>query len=131
MSPKPTKIQEIENALSPQEMAIVHYHRNTIASGTVGRDPDGNPVTVYSNTIQVPDGPMKGKFVTVPGYFDGEIHTDEGVLWKKWKGEIGSGTWPTYDDPREADERAKFIHGIMDIEEDGREYPELLFHGGY
>lgn len=130
MSPKPIAVQEIEQELTPQEMGIVHYHRNTIASGQVGRDAEGRPVTVYSNTIEIPQGPLKGKFVTVPGYFDGAMHEDEGELWKKWGKDISQGKWPTYDDPKQADDRAKFIHGIMDVEGDGRDFPEIQLYGG-
>lgn len=100
-------------------MEIVRYHRRTIDQGQVGRDAEGRPVTVYSNTIEIPEGPDKGQFVTVPGYFDGSTHDDEGELWKKWRPEVLQGRWPIYKDPQQADSRAKHIHGIMDIEGDG------------
>ena len=122
-------VQKIESTLTPEEMEIVYYHRNTIASGKVGKDPEGRPVTVYYNTIQVPAGPYKGKFVTVPGYFDGSIHDDEESLWKRWRQEISSGMWPTYNDSETADSRAKHIHGIMDIERDMAD-PSIVLYGG-
>lgn len=108
------EVQAIERDLSPQEMEIVNYHRNTIAQGRVGRDPQGRPVTVYSNTIQTPDG----RYATVPGYYDGKLTDDPAELLKKWGPEIQAGKWPTYDDPVQADTRAKQIHGIMDLEGD-------------
>jgi len=109
-------VSDIESTLSPQEMEIVNYHRNTIKSGQVGKDEQGRPVTVYSNTIQVPEGQHRGKFVTVPGYFGGKMTDDEHELWQKWGSEINSGKWPLYDNPYHADQRAKHIHGIMDLE---------------
>jgi hypothetical protein len=110
-------IQEIESQLTPQEMAIVNYHRNTIKTNTVGKDELGRPVTVFSNTIQIPEGQYRGQFVTVPGYFGGKLTSDEHALWKQWAPQVNQGVWPMYKDPKHADQRAKFIHGIMDQEE--------------
>ena len=70
-------VREIESTLTPQEMEIVRYHRRTIARGETGKDAEARPVTVYSNTIEIPEGNQKGRFVTVPGYFDGKIHDNE------------------------------------------------------
>lgn len=111
-----SSVQDIERDLSPQEMELVKYHRDTIAKGQVGRDPQGRPVTVYSNTIETPDG----RYATVPGYYDGTITEDPAALLKKWGPEIEAGKWPVYDDPAQADSRAKQIHGIMDLEGDGK-----------
>ena len=97
-------------------MAIVNYHRNTIRTGQVGRDPMGRPVTVYSNTIQVPTGPYQGQYVTVPGYFNGQMTDDENALWNQWGTQVNKGIWPLYKNPKVADDRAKYIHGIMDQE---------------
>lgn len=120
-------VQDIERNLSPQEMEIVRYHRATIAKGEVGRDDAGRPVTVFSNTIQIPDGKFKGKFVTVPGYFNKHMTDDEHELWKQWGKEINAGKWPVYDDPKKADDRAKYIHGIMDVEGDMSDMGTRLF----
>lgn len=109
-------VADIERNLTPQEMAIVNYHRSTVSSGNTGRDEAGRPVTVYSTTIEIPDGPLKGKFVTVPGYFDGAVHTDDDAIYSKWRDEIAAGRWPVYANSRAADARAKYIHGIMDAE---------------
>lgn len=111
-----SSVQDIERDLSPQEMELVKYHRDTIAKGQVGRDPQGRPITVYSNTIETPDG----RYATVPGYYDGTITEDPAALLKKWGPEIAAGKWPVYDDPAQADSRAKQIHGIMDLEGDGK-----------
>lgn len=110
-------VGDIERNLSPAEMGIVNYHRNTIASGQVGRDAQGRPVTVYSQTIKIPG---TQKFATVPGYFDGQMHDDENDIYDRWKDEISAGKWPSYDDPRVAGQRAKYIHGIMDSERGGQ-----------
>lgn len=115
MQRKPPAVTAIERALTPQEMQIVNYHRDTMRSGKVGRDPEGRPVTVYSVTIPVLDGPFKGQFATVPGYFNGRINGDD-AAYTRWRDEIAAGKWPLYADPRVADDRAKFIHGVMDAE---------------
>lgn len=103
--------------LTPAEMSIVNYHRNTIATGRVGTDPDGRPVTVYATGIKIMDGPYKGKFVSVPGYFDGKVHTSEGEIYRKWKDEINAGKWPMYNSGQELNKRSVEIHQIMDNEE--------------
>lgn len=110
----------VEERITPQEMRIVKYHRESIETGNVGRDEEGRPVTVYSNTIQIQEGKNKGKFVTVPGWFDGKRHGDEDKIYSRWKDEIDKGLWPVYSSPKDADSRAKFIHQVMDEEGDGR-----------
>ena len=107
-------VKDVEKTLTPSEMSIVNYHRDTIKNNKVGKDKEGNPVTVYSTTIEIPGG----KFVTVPGYFGGKINTDEDKIYEHWKNEIDTGKWPIYNNSKEADDRAKYIHKIMDMEED-------------
>lgn len=109
-------VQQIQSNISPQEQAIVDYHRNTIASGNIGRDDHNNPVTVYSNTVDIPSGLHAGKVATVPGYYDNQIHNDPREIYAKWAEQIDQGKWPIYYDPRTGDTRAKYIHGIMDQE---------------
>ena len=120
-------VQQIQRNISPQEQAIIDYHRNTIASGNVGRDEQGYPVTVYSNSIDIPSGPHAGKVATVPGYFDSKIHNDPKEIYNKWGSQIDQGKWPIYYDPRTADTRAKYIHGVMDQE--GDRLPKLAEGG--
>lgn len=110
------QVKAIEKELTDGEMNIVNYHRNTVATGTQGKDEEGRPVTVFSSTIQIPEGEHKGKYVTVPGYFDGKVHTDEGEIYSKWKNTIKGGKWQVYENPQVADKRAKFLHTIMDLE---------------
>jgi hypothetical protein len=116
--PDASSIAGIESNITPQERAIVDYHRNTIASGNVGRDDRGYPVTVYSSTVDIPSGPYAGKVATVPGYYDRQIHNNPMEIYNKWADEINQGKWPIYYDPRTGDTRAKYIHGIMDAESD-------------
>lgn len=55
--------------LTTQERNLVQYHENNLINGTTGRDDQGRPISVYSTTIQIPEGEKgAGKFVTVPGY---------------------------------------------------------------
>jgi len=116
MPTTPTAQSNSAEQYSPKEMELVNYHRNTIANKQVGQDEQGNPVTVYIATVQIPEGPNKGKFVNVPGYFDGKTHNDDGEIYAKWRNEIASGKWPTYDDVNVADQRAKQVHSVMDSE---------------
>jgi hypothetical protein len=109
-------VQQIQSNISPQEQAIVDYHRNTIASGNIGRDDHNNPVTVYSSTVDIPSGLHAGKVATVPGYYDNQIHNDPREIYARWAEQIDQGKWPIYYDPRTGDTRAKYIHGIMDQE---------------
>ena len=125
----PDSIADIEKNLTLQEMELVKYHRKTIASDMVGADAQGRPVTVYSTTIEVPEGPLKGKFVTVPGYFDKKTHDDEEEIFNYWKDDIEAGKWPTYDSGGEADKKAKYLHGIMDMETDLKD-PAIRLYGG-
>ena len=106
--------------LTPQEMRIVKYHDDTIAKGTVGKDAEGRPVTVYSTGIKIPAGePNAGKFVSVPGYDNvkKKIMT-EGEAYNRWKSEIDSGQWPVYNSGAELNARSKALHQIMDMESD-------------
>ena len=124
--PAASGVADIEKNLTAGEMSIVDYHRNSIKTGNVGKDPEGYPVTVYSNTIEIQDGKDKGKFVTVPGWFDGKMHDSntakgEDAIYNKWKDSIQKGKWQTYSDPKEADSRAKYLHQIMDLESDQKE----------
>ena len=102
--------------LTPAEMNIVKYHRDTIKSGKVGADAEGRPITVYSTGILVPEGPMKGKFVSVPGYVKGTTKWTEGQLYEIWKDEIQAGKWPVYNSSKELNKRSVEIHSIMDDE---------------
>jgi hypothetical protein len=104
-------------SLSPQEQRIVDYHRNSIKTGRVGTGPNGEPVTVYSTGIRIPEGPNAGKFVSVPGFVNGRI-LSERELYDHWKGEIQSGQWPMYDSGEELNRRSQEIHTIMDAEAD-------------
>lgn len=103
--------------LTPAEQNIVKYHRNSIATGNVGTGPKGEPVTVYSSTIYIPEGKYKGKFATVPGWVNNKIIKDEDELYRTWKSDIDKGNWPIYDSGPAGGKRAGEIHSIMDNEE--------------
>lgn len=103
--------------LTPAEQNIVKYHRNSIATGNVGTGPKGEPVTVYSSTIYIPEGKYKGKFATVPGWVNNKIIKDEDELYRTWRSDIDKGNWPIYDSGPAGGKRAEQIHSIMDNEE--------------
>lgn len=109
--------------LTPQEQAIVDYHRNTIATGRTGRDEAGRPITVYSTGIRVPEGKYAGRFVSVPGFVDGRILSED-EAYAHWKSEIEAGKWPTYKSGEELNRRSQEIHRIMDEEGDGSAGPQ-------
>lgn len=102
--------------LTPAEMNIVKYHRDTIKSGKVGTDEEGRPITVFSTGIIIPEGPMKGKFVSVPGYVKGTTKWNEDQLYEIWKKDIQAGKWPIYESSKELNKRSQEIHTIMDDE---------------
>lgn len=102
--------------LTPAEENIVKYHRNSIETGNVGDD-NGNPVTVWTNTIQIQNGKYKGQFANVPGWIEGQMIEDENKLNQYWSKEINKGYWPIYKTGQAADARAKEVHSIMDEEE--------------
>ena len=103
--------------LTPAEQNIVKYHRNSIATGNVVTGPKGEPVTVYSSTIYIPEGKYKGKFATVPGWVNNKIIKDEDELYRTWRSDIDKGNWPIYDSGPAGGKRAEQIHQIMDDEE--------------
>lgn len=103
--------------LTPAEENIVKYHRRSIETGNVGSDPEGNPITVYSSTIYIPEGKYKGQFATVPGWVNNKIITDEDQLYRVWKADIEKGDWPIYQSGEAGGKRAEEIHSIMDDEE--------------
>ena len=98
--------------LSPQELNKVAYHRSNMDKPFI--DPQGNPVTIYATGIEIPEGPNKGKFVSVPGYVGGKILESEIDLYKAWKKDIQAGKWPVYDTPKELNARDSWLHTIME-----------------
>lgn len=63
------EINQVIGNLTEAERNIVKYHEKNLLNGTSGRDEQGRPITVFSTTIQIPEGEKgAGKFVTVPGY---------------------------------------------------------------
>ena len=104
--------------ISSQEKRIVDYHYNTIKTGKTGKDEFGRPVTVYSTGIRIPEGEkFSGLFVSVPGFVNGKVVTDERQLYKHWKSDIDKGKWPTYQSGAELNARSQAIHRIMDADE--------------
>jgi len=104
--------------LTPQEQKIVDYHRNNIKFNNVGRDEEGNPVTVWSTGVEMESGPYKGKFASVPGYIAGKKIDDPELVKDYWRSEINKGKWPVYDSSKELNRRSKEIHSIMEDEVD-------------
>ena len=103
--------------LTSAEENLVKYHRESIATGNVGQDENGNPITIYSATIYIPEGKYKGQFTTVPSWVDNKIISDENQLYDRWKSDINTGKWPIYKSGEEGGKRAGEIHSIMDEEE--------------
>ena len=98
--------------LTPQELNKVLYHRANLARP--GRDAEGNVVTIYATGIEIPEGPLKGQFVSVPGFVDGKIIEDEQLLWQRWKKDIEEGKWPIYPDSKTLNARDEWLHQVMD-----------------
>jgi len=106
--------------LSPQELNKVAYHRSNMDKPFI--DAQGNPVTIYATGIEIPEGPNKGKFVSVPGYVKGKIIETEPELYKAWKKDIQAGKWPIYDTSKELNARDSWLHTIM--EKDMKNIPQ-------
>ncbi len=100
--------------LTPQELNKVLYHRANLEKP--GYDAEGNPVTIYATGIQIPEGPMKGQFVSVPGYVGGKIVENEDQLWDIWKKDILEGKYPIYKTADELNKRDAELHKIMDLD---------------
>ena len=100
--------------LTPQELNKVAYHRKNLKNPFV--DPQGNIVTIYSTGIEIPTGPNKGKFVSVPGYVNGKIIEDENELYKIWSKDISKGLWPIYNSSKELNARDQYVHQVMDAD---------------
>jgi hypothetical protein len=100
--------------LTPQELNKVLYHRANLANP--GRDPEGNPITIYATGIEIPEGPNKGKFVSVPGFVAGKVIEDEDELWNLWKKDILEGKYPIYPDAKTLNKRDAELHRIMELD---------------
>ena len=111
--------------LTPAELNKVMYHRANMANP--GRDEQGNPITIYSTGIEVPSGKYKGQFVSVPGFVNGKVVTDEGELWKIWKKDIDAGKWPIYKSSDELNARDQYVHQVMDYDMMKPTTPEPAF----
>ena len=100
--------------LTQQELNKVMYHRSNLQSP--GRDEEGNPITIYATGIQIPEGPNKGKFVSIPGYVQGKVIEDEDALWNIWKNDILNNKFPVYTTSQELNKRDKELHQIMEMD---------------
>jgi hypothetical protein len=99
--------------LSPQEINKVIYHRQNMVNPFI--TPEGNPMTIYSTGIQIPEGKYKGQFVSVPGYLGkGKVETNDDALWNYWKKDIETGKWPVYNTSEELNQRDQYVHQVMD-----------------
>lgn len=106
--------------LTPQELNKVAYHRSNMDKPFI--DLQGNPVTIYATGIEIPEGPNKGKFVSVPGYVGGKILETDSELYKAWKKDIQAGKWPIYGTSKELNARDSWLHTIM--EKDMKNIPQ-------
>lgn len=100
--------------LTPAELNKVLYHRANLTNP--GLDAEGNPVTIYATGILIPEGPNKGKFVSIPGFVGGKIVEDEDQLWNIWKKDIMAGKFPIYNSPEELNKRDAELHRIMELD---------------
>ena len=100
--------------LTPAEMNKVLYHRSNLANP--GRDAEGNPITIYATGIQIPEGPNKGKYVSVPGFVGGKVIENDDELWNLWKKDIMEGKYPIYPDAKTLNKRDQELHKIMELD---------------
>lgn len=100
--------------LTPAEINKVVYHRSNLEKP--GKDENGYPVTIYASGIEIPEGPNKGKFVSVPGFVNGKVVENDDDLWNIWKKDILAGNYPVYNTPEELNKRDAELHKIMDLD---------------
>lgn len=100
--------------LTPQELNKVMYHRTNLQNP--GFDAQGNPITIYATGIEIPEGPNKGKFVSVPGYVQGKVIENDDELWNIWKKDILQNKFPVYPDAATLNKRDQELHKIMELD---------------
>lgn len=100
--------------LTPAEMNKVLYHRANLANP--GLDENGNPITIYATGIQIPEGPNKGKYVSVPGFVGGKVIDNDDELWNIWKKDILAEKYPIYPDAKTLNKRDRELHKIMELD---------------
>lgn len=109
---KPFSVSQLRQmGLTQQELNKVAYHRNNL--NHPGKDASGNPVTIMATGIEIPEGPLAGRQVSVPAYRDGKIISDPAALYSTWKKQIQSNYWPTYGSAGELNKRDAWIHKVV------------------
>lgn len=97
----------LASQFTPQEQAIIDYHRKSLQSGNWLQHADGSPTTVLIGGVDGPDG----RVYMVP-FFDnttGKILTPEEAR-ARWDKEIRSGVFPVDDTGKEHNKRANRLH---------------------
>jgi len=114
--PVPVPTLQARMGLTPQEVNKVTFHRSNMANPLIDRN--GNKVTIAATGLEIPEGPNRGKQVSVPGYVGangfGTVVTNPRDLYMIRRNEIQSGKWPMYSSAAQLNKRDAQLHGIMD-----------------
>lgn len=113
---------EAELKMTPQERKLYQYHLDNMFGPGGVDNKDGSRSTVYSTTVEGPDG---GTYV-LPTVRNGKIISPkeaamiaDGEGWKNY---------PRYGSPAEADARYEMMHKFME-RDSRRDYDEMQRHG--
>lgn len=94
-------------SMTPQERALLTYHRDNLSNGTFLQDEQGI-TTLYSAIIEGPGG----KQFLVPGYWDGKRHDDPQEIAQHAES-MGWENLPSYDTVAQAESADAALHDII------------------
>lgn len=106
----------VPDGFTPQEQALIQYHRDNLSRGTELKDEQGT-TTVLITGMQGPDG----REYLVPGFFDGKRQSPAAIAERV--GKIGWDRFPSYATLDDAEQATKRLHDL--IEEDSRVGPNV------
>jgi hypothetical protein len=98
--------------LSPDEQAVIDYHRSNLWQGRGMKNPDGS-ITTFKGSVVGADG---GHMI-LPTYWHGQVRDIPKAMRFAIKSGIKFPIYPTVDEALAAEQR---LHGIM--EQDLRDY---------
>lgn len=98
--------------LSPEEQAVIDYHRSNLYQNKGLRNPDGSVTTFKGAVVGADDG-----HIILPTYWHGQVRDIPQAMRFAIKSGIKFPTYSTVDEALAAEQR---LHGIM--EQDLRDY---------
>ena len=94
--------------LTPQEQAVINYHRANLIGGNYWKQPGGEITTFYGTIVDTPEGGA----VLIPGYWGGRQTLNVPDAMQR---AIKSGIdWPRFKNPKDARDAEIRLHDIME-----------------